>query len=164
VARKSLVRLTREGGPVASRRLSPKRGTLIDLFHELVYFTRAFPHPNLTIEAVAVEVEEWRYPGHGRRRRWRRNDFVVADQRLLSVGESVRLETPADLAKLLPGPLPREFHTGELAQALDLPRWVAQRVAYCLREMGAAKSIGKRGNAIRYRVAGRRSSSRKRAA
>ena len=76
----------RKDGPVASRRLSPKRGTLLDLFHELVYFTRAFPHPNLTIEAVLVEIEEWRYPGHGRRRRWRKNDFVVADQRLVVGG------------------------------------------------------------------------------
>ena len=63
VVRKSLVRLARADGPVVSRRLSPKRGTLVDLFHELVYFTRAFPHPNLAIEAVAVEVEEWRVSG-----------------------------------------------------------------------------------------------------
>ncbi len=160
VVRKSLVRLSRRDGPEASRRLSPKRGTLVDLFHELVYFTRAFPHPNLTLEAVLVEVEEWRYPGHGRRRRWRRNDFVVADQRLVTVGQSVRLEQAADLAKLLPGRLPREFHSGQLAQAFDLPRWVAQRIAYCLRETGAAERVGKRGNTICYRTLPRRSGRR----
>ena len=47
------------------------RDFLIDLFAELVYFTQLFPNPNLTIDAPLVDVEEWRYPGHGRRRRWR---------------------------------------------------------------------------------------------
>ena len=152
VARKLLVRQTRKNGPVTSRRLSPKRGSLIDLFDELVYFTRAFPRPKLAIEVVLVEVEEWRYPGHGRRRRWRKNDFVVSDQRLVSVGESVRLGQAADLAKLLPVPLRAEFHTGELAADLGLPRWVAQRIAYCLRETGAVEPVSKSGNAIRYRT------------
>lgn len=152
VVRKTLVRQTRADGPVSSRRLSPKRGSLVDLFEELVYFTRAFPRPNVAIEAVLVDVEEWRYPGHGRRRRWRKNDFVVADQRLVRVGESVRLEQAADLARLLPVPLRAEFHTGQLAADLGLPRWVAQRIAYCLRETGAVQQVGKSGNALRYRT------------
>jgi hypothetical protein len=118
----------------------------------LVYFTRAFPHRNLTIEAVLVEIEEWRYPGHGRRRRWRKNDFVVADQHLVSVGERVRLERPADLARLLPVPLRREFDSGELAADQGVRRWVAQRIAYCLRETGAVRQIGKAGNTLRYRT------------
>jgi hypothetical protein len=150
VVRKLLVQQARPEGPVTSRRLSPKRGTLVDLFEELVYFTRAFPHPNLTLEAVLVDIEEWRYPGHGRRRRWRQKDFVVSDQRLLAVGHSVRLEQADDLAKLLAVPLRREFHTGQLAQDLDVPRSVAQRIAYCLREMGAVRQVGKRGNTICY--------------
>ena len=152
VVRKWLVRQARRGGPATSRRLSPKRGTLADLFDELVYFTRTFPRRNLAIEAVPVEVEEWRYPGHGRRRRRRKGDFVVADQVLVGVGESVRLEQAADLARLLSVPLRAEFHTGELAADLGVARWVAQRIAYCLRETGAVEPIGKRGNAIRYRT------------
>lgn len=69
VVRKTIIKHHTQGGRVLSRRLSPKRGSLVDLFDELVYFTRVFPHPRLTIEAVLVEVEESRYPGHGRRRR-----------------------------------------------------------------------------------------------
>ncbi len=54
VAKKTLVRLTRKGGKEVSRRLSPKQATLLDLFHELVYFTARFPpHPRLTLEAPA---------------------------------------------------------------------------------------------------------------
>lgn len=151
VARKTIIKLHGQGGRVASRRASPKRGSLFDLFDELVYFTRVFPHPRLTIEAVLVEVEETRYPGHGRRRRWRKTDHVVEDQRLLSVGDSCRLQTAADLVKLLGVPLPAQFHTGNLAESLGVRRWIAQRIAYCLRETKAVEPCGKQGNAILYR-------------
>jgi hypothetical protein len=151
VARKTLVKLSANGREV-SRRTSPKRGTLLDVFDELVYFTRAFPHPRLTLELRLVEIEEQRVPGHGRRRRWRRNDHVVVDQRLLVAGEPYRLCIEADLLKLLPTPLPSPFHTGQLAVMADVPRRVAQRIAYCLRKMGAVETIGKQGNALLYQV------------
>ncbi|TWT90883.1 hypothetical protein Mal64_12810 [Pseudobythopirellula maris] len=156
VALKQIVKLDREGGEQVSRRRSPKRGQLIDLFHDLIHFTRAFPHKKLVLEAVLVEVEETRYPGHGRRRRWRKNDHVVADQRLVAVGETRRFRTSADLLKMLPSGLPRPFDTGELAAGLGVDRWVAQRAAYAMREMGALKTDGKRGNAVLYRPVGRR--------
>ena len=44
VARKTLVKFDAGGTRELSRRASPKRGTLLDIFAELVYFTRAFPH------------------------------------------------------------------------------------------------------------------------
>jgi len=64
-----LIKRVKEGGPVAYRRLSPKRGTIFDLFDELVHFSRVFPHERLTLEVPLIDIEEWRYPGHGRRRR-----------------------------------------------------------------------------------------------
>ncbi len=152
VARKLLIKQSGPEGRVLSRRLSPKRGKLLDIFDELIYFTRVFPHPRLTIEIVLVEVEEWRYPGHGRRRRWRRNDQVVADQKLVTVGESLQLRQAADLMQLIPGKLPGEFHTGHLAELAGIRRHEAQRVAYCLRKMQAVEQIGKQGNALVYRL------------
>jgi hypothetical protein len=150
VARKTLVRLTKRGGKEVSRRLSPKQATLLDLFHELVYFTRVFPHPRLTLETPLVEVEERRYPGHGRRRRWRKDDFVVEDQRLVAVVGVERFSLAADLLKLIPGELPQPFHSGHVAEALGIKRWVAQRIVYCLRQTGAAAMCGKQGNAVLY--------------
>ncbi len=152
VREKLLIKQKRRAGKVISRRRSPKRGKLLDLFHDLVYFTKVFPHPRLTIEAVLVDVEEYRYPGHGRRRRYRQSDFQVEDQRLVNVADSFLLRTPADLIALLNCELPDRFHTGHLAKALDTPRWIAQRVAYCLRETGAARAIGKERNAHLYEI------------
>ena len=153
VVKKTLVKLTKRGGREVSRRLSPKQGSPLSLFDELVYFTRVFPHENLTLETPLVEVEERRYPGHGRRRRWRASDHVVEDQRLLTIQAVPRYRTTADLWTLLPADLPAKFHTGELAELLNVQRWLAQRIAYCLRQTGAAEVCGKQGNAIVYRRA-----------
>lgn len=143
VVRKHLVKLGRAGGKIVSRRLSPKKQTLLDIFDELVHFTRVFPHRRLTLEVVLIEIEELRFPGHGRRRRWRVNDHQVEDQRLLDVLGVHEFRTAADLCRLLPATLPRPFHTGHLAEGLGVERWIAQRMAYCLREMGAVQSVGK---------------------
>jgi hypothetical protein len=161
VRTKLLVKQSAPEGRVLSRRLSPKRGKLLDVFEELVYFTRVFPHPRLALEILLVDVEEWRYPGHGRRRRWRRNDQVMADQKLISIGQSTRLRRATDLLELVPAVLPRQFHSGHLAELAGVGRGVAQRIAYCLREMKAVEQIGKEGNALIYRVVARRSRRRK---
>jgi hypothetical protein len=150
VVKKHLVRLARRGGKELSRRLSPKQATPLDLFHELVYFTRVFPHPRLMLETPLVEVEERRYPGHGRRRRWRKSDHVVEDQRLLAVNGVHRFQAAADLLSLLPADLPQPFHSGHIADQLGIHRWIAQRITYCLRQTGAASTCGKQGNTLLY--------------
>ncbi len=156
VVRKQLVKLRCKGGTVVSRRLSPKTGCLVDFFHEMVYFTSVFPHPKLTIDVALVDIEEWRYPGHGRRRRRRDNDFQIQDQHLTHVHRVLELRKPRDLFKLLDARIPSPFDTAQMAETLDVQRWVAQRIAYCLRETGAVKTVGKRGGAVLYQVAGRR--------
>lgn len=152
VARKHLVKQNRKGGRVVSRRRSPKRGTLLDLFDELVYFRDVFPHPRLLIEVLLVEIEEWRYPGHGRRRRRRSGDQQSEDQKLLAIHESHSLRTAADLGRLLPRRLPRPFHTGHLAERMGIDRGIAQRIAYCLRHAGTVRQVGKQGNALLYEM------------
>ncbi len=151
VVRKQIVQLTRRGGTVVSQRWSPKRGSPLELFDDLVHFTRVFPHPHLTLEVPLVVVQERRYPGHGRRR-WRRaNDRQIEDVSLLGVGDVFRFAAARDLLQLLPQGLPQPFHTGQLAQQLNVPRYVAQRIAYCIRQTGAAREVGKRGNTRIYR-------------
>jgi hypothetical protein len=156
VGQKVLVKQGAPDGPVTSRRRSPKRGQLLDIFDELVYFTRVFPHRRLTLEVVLVEVEERRYPGHGRRRRWRRGDYVVGDQTLVSVGDTMRLRRAADLLKLLPAKLPQQFHSGDVARLMSVDRDDAQRIVYCLREMKAVRQVAKQGNTLIYQLPGRK--------
>ena len=118
VVQKLLVKRAGKDGPITVRRMSPKRGTLLDLFDELVHFTGVFPHRRLTLEVPLVDIEEWRYPGHGRRRRWRLDDYQVEDQKLVAVHATYRFQTAADLARLVERPMPQPFHTGHLAESL----------------------------------------------
>ena len=100
-----------------------------------------------------MQVEERRFPGHGRRR-WRRdNDHQVEDLQLIDVGEIYRFSTAADLLQLLPDQLPQPFHTGHLAARLNVRRWVAGRIAYCMRMTGTTIEVGKQGNAKLYQLA-----------
>jgi hypothetical protein len=152
VIRKRITNHAVRGGRVLSSRLSPRRGDLLDLFHELIYFTRVFPHQNLGLEVPLVDVEEVRHPGHGRRRRWRRRDHQVEDQRLLTIHRIHHFRTGGDLAGLLPANLPTPFHSGQLAEGLGVTRWFAQRIAYCLRMMQISEEVGKQGNSRLYRL------------
>ncbi len=152
IARKTLIKLEEGGEREISRRLSPKQATVLDLFHELIYFTSVFPHPRLTIEVPLVTVEERRLPGHGRRRRWRRNDHVVSDLCLVDIVSTHIFQTNGDLLALLPNDLPQSFHTGDLAAAMQIQRWIAQRIAYCLRKTGGLNVVGKQRNAWQYEL------------
>ena len=156
VARKRLVKLTSIDGIVKSRRWSPLKATMLDVFDELLYFTRVFPHPNLRMLIPLVDVEEIRYPGHGRRRRKRKNDFEVKDRLMLDIHETRIFKSVMDLQELLPDDLPKKFDTSELAAGLGVPRHQAQRIGYVLRKTGVAKEVGKRGNAILYRLVTKR--------
>jgi hypothetical protein len=140
---KHIVKLRRAGGRIVSRRRSPKKRTVLDIFDELVHFTRVYPHRRLTLEVPLIEIEEHRYPGHGRRRRWRENDHLVEDQHLVKIHEVHNFRTATDLCRMLPENLPRPFHTGHLSEGLSVERWIAQRMAYCLRHTGAIQQVGK---------------------
>ncbi len=153
VDRKYLVAMSRKNGRVLRRRLSPKRGKLIDVFDELVHFGSLFPHPNLTLEVPILDIEEYRYPGHGRRRRWRRTDFVVQDRKLLELKSTHEFRIGQDLRRLVQGGLPSPFETADLAKTLNVNRSFAQRIAYCLNKTKTASREGKRGNAWLYEFA-----------
>ncbi len=153
IGRKHLVKQTSRAGSVKHRRLSPKRGSLLDVFEELVHFTGVFPHERLALDILLVDVEEWRYPGHGRRRRWRASDQVVEDRRLIEIVEMHSLQRAVDLRHFVGAQLPHPFDTQQLATALDIDRSCAQKIAYCFREMGTTRQVGKQGNTLLYEYA-----------
>lgn len=155
ISRKKLIKLARKNGKVVSERLSPKRGGFLEFIDEMLYFTRVFPHRNLRIITPMIEVEEIRYPGHGKRRRKRAGDFVVHDRVMTKLVSSQTYCTAQDLYGDIPK-IAEPFDTQQLAEAMGLQRWQAQRVAYVLKHTKAFKAVGKKGNAITYRLNRRR--------
>jgi hypothetical protein len=151
IAREKWIVKLAEEGKRPSRRKSPKRGRLEEVFYELVSFPGLLAEPNFALEVLLVQEEELRH--HDPRRAWRRRGWVTDERRLLDVVGRHLFETPRDVARLLPPELPAPFDTADLAAGLGSSRALAQKMAYCLREMGLLVPVGKRGNAILYEQA-----------
>lgn len=145
---KWIVKLAKDGSGRLGRRKSPKRGALEQVFAELVSFPDLLSNPNFSLEALLIQEDEVRrYDG---KRGWRRRGWVTHERRLLQVVERRLFETPADMGDLVPSALDEPFTTSDLASAIGQRRWLAQKMAYCLREMGVLAPVGKQGNSILY--------------
>ncbi len=145
---KWILRLADDGVTPAERRKSPKHGSEIDLFQELVSFPHLIAHPNFALEVLLIQEEEVRR--YDPRLNWRRRGWGTEERRLLRVVDQRLFTTPADLASLIPASLDAPFTTAELAEAVGRPRRLAQQMAYCLRCIGVLSEAGKQGRAIRY--------------
>ena len=66
------------------------------MFDDLIGLARVFPHPNLRIDVLAVEIDEVRLA----RRRW--PGYGVVDRRLREVVATYPLRTSDDLWELIP--------------------------------------------------------------
>ena len=146
---KWLVKTARDAQHPESRRKSPKRGTVMEVFTELVSIPHLLTNPNFSLEVALIQEEEVR--SYDPKRGWRRHGWVTQERRLLHVVSQLRFNSPSDFARLIPSQLPTSFSTADLAQALGRSRRFAQRVAYCLRKMDLIAACGKQGNAILYK-------------
>lgn len=145
---KWIVKLADDLETQTSRRKSPKRGALVEVFSELVSFPHLLARPGFSLEVLHIQEEEVRRHEPGRA--WRRRGWVTHERRLLAVVGRHHFESPTDVSELLPPGLPQPFTTADLAQGLGKGRWLAQKMAYCLREMGTIEPAGKRGRAVLY--------------
>jgi hypothetical protein len=145
---KWIIKVAADGKSHVSRRKSPKRGGWEHIFEELVSFPKLLAEPRFSLEVLLTRQDELRR--HDGRRAWRRKGWVIQERRLLCVLERRLLETPEDLASLVPSGLAQPFTTLELAAAMGRPRRLAQQMAYCLREVGVLEPVGRQGNAIQY--------------
>jgi hypothetical protein len=152
---KWIVRQSEDGRRVLGRRKSPKRGTVELVFDELVSIPQLLAHSNFGLDVLLIQEEEVRrYDGtrnpQGAFGSWRRRGWVTRERRLLQVVGQRLFETPQDILALVPTTLNEPFTTANLAEATDQPLWLAQKMAYCLREMGGITVVGKRGRGILY--------------
>ena len=143
-----IVRQSQNGKRVLGRRKSPKRGMVEHVFVELVSIPQLLAHPNFTLQVVLIQEEEVRrYDGS---RNWRRKGWGTHERRLVQVVGQRLFDTPQDMLALIPATLLEPFTTTDLAKATGQPLWLAQKMAYCLRAMGAITVVGKRGRGILY--------------
>jgi hypothetical protein len=147
---KWIVRLNSQGERI-SRRRSPRRGRVEDLFLELVYMPSLMKDPNMSIAVLLVHSEEVLIDdGKGS---WRRRGWSVKDRKLVKVVDQIIYQDPSDLLELLPKDLQKKFTNRELAEALDLRLAIAQKMTYSLSRMEAIVASGKRGKATLFTIA-----------
>jgi hypothetical protein len=144
---RQIVRLSPDGEVLSSRR-SPRHGRPQDVFARLVSLPHLLTHERFELELLLTHEREHRRHEPGRA--YRRRGWVVAGRSLVSVEQALLLETPIDAAALL-APVPELFDTADLAAAERCSRRLAQQMTYCLREMGALETHGRRGRAVLYR-------------
>jgi hypothetical protein len=147
---KWIVKLADDEQTEQNRRKSPKQGTVYEVFRELVSFPQLMANPNFSLHVLLIQEEEARR--YDVRQGWRRQGWVTHERRLLAVVDEYHLTTPEDLNTLLPQALDSPFTTSDLAKKLSQPRWLMQKMAYCLREMNVIEPVGKEGNAVLYQA------------
>lgn len=145
---KWIVRFAADGVTHLGRRKSPKKGNLFQLFEELVSIPELIKNRDFSMEVLLIQEEEIRCDdGTGS---WRRKGCRIADRCLIGVLSQHIFRNPSDFMSLIPPDLQEPFSTEELAKCINHPRWLAQKMAYCLRHMGAIEVIGKKGNSLLY--------------
>jgi hypothetical protein len=149
IAREKFLILRDSQSAFISKRRSPKKGRIEDVFNQLVFLSHLASHPNFSLEVLFTSEEEYRVKdGLGS---WRRRGISITDRRLLSILGRIVLAQKADFSHLVPGSLMHAFTNIELAQELDISKRLAGKMTYCLTNMGILERSGKRGKAFLFR-------------
>jgi hypothetical protein len=143
--RKCIVHIDKSGEFV-SRRKSPGKGKLTDLFRELVRVPELIKEVNFSFEVLLIDEEEIRIDdGRGS---WRRRGASIKDRKLVGVNTRILFENSIDFLKLLPEELHETFTNKELASSKKVSVRTAQQITYCFRRSGMIRVIEKRGKEL----------------
>jgi hypothetical protein len=148
---KMLIRFDRSGRRELSRRRSPKRGKLEDVFEELVYLTPLASHPHFSLEVLLTREEEHRRDdGRGA---WRRsNQMSIQDRVLVEILQREIFMTPGDFLRLLPPRLPKLFASQWVARQLGIPPYLARKMTYFLRHQGLLIAVSRNRQGIQHQL------------
>lgn len=145
---KWIVRNNSDYETIKSRRRSPKKGRLEDVFTELVYIPRLISDPHFELEVLFIHSEDiFTNDGKGS---WRRKRWSIQDRRLLKVVSSQIIRTTKDLRSIIPEELNEGFTTRQLAKQKRMPIALTRKMIYCLKKMGIIEKTGNRGRSPIY--------------
>ena len=132
---------TEKPNKVISRRKSPKKGKVVDLFDELIRIPDLMAEENFILEILMTKEEEIRCKdGKGS---WRRKGISIVDRKLLEVVDKITFREVKDFFEFLPQELPVNFTNKQLAKTLKVTVYKARKITYCFRKMKIIKEVGK---------------------
>ena len=146
---KWIVRLDKDGNQL-SRRKSPKKGKIEDIFNQLVYMPELLADTNLELEVLLIDAEEiWFDDGKGS---WRRRRWSIKDRKMLQICSKILFQSPEDLKPLIPDSLSSEFTSKMLASEAGINKRLAQKMLYCLTKMKVVERNGKKARLYLYKI------------
>jgi hypothetical protein len=132
-----------------SSRKSPKKGTMWDIFDELIYVPDFLKLKTLTIEIIFVDaIERRKNDGKGS---WRRKGISIEDKILINRREGIILKRRIDWKKHFL-PLKKECSTKTLALTANIKDETARKVIYSLEKAGILEKTHKEGRSWIYRI------------
>lgn len=144
---KYIVRVDVENRKILSSRKSPRQGSFLDLFSEIVYIPEFILHPNFSLEVLMVKIDEfWVNDGSGS---WRRKYWSITDRKLREIIDRRVFRTANDYRDLVNIPA-ETFDVKDVSKVLGIRRRLASRIVYTMRRLGVWQVVGKRGNAYIY--------------
>lgn len=135
---------------IITRRKSPKKGKLVDLFDELIRIPDLMVEDNFILEILMTKVEEIRCKdGKGS---WRRKGVSIMDRKLVEVVEKITFKEVKDFLIFLPQELPNNFTNKDLAKTLKVTVLKARKITYCFRKMKLITEVGKFKNELIFSI------------
>lgn len=139
-----------ETGEATDKRKSPKTGSPMEIFRQLVYLLPYLTHPNLHFCIVMLDLEEYRLLDGWSRDKKRGSHRY--DRIPLAIFREVRIDRPEDYMQFIPYPLPEPFTLKEFQKSAGASPRTAQNALTVLRRLGLVVQRGKAGNAYLYEV------------
>ncbi len=141
---------TRLVRPDTRPRRSPKRGSVYQLFDELVSIPTLIDHPHLTLDVALVKID--RIQRHDPSARRGRGGYRTVDKVMTDLIGIDRFADVDDLRRLIPDGLPDDFTTADLAALGPFDRATAQKMAYCFVPLGLFEQTGRTKAGYHYRI------------
>lgn len=139
-----------ETGELTTKRKSPRKGTVYDLFPELYKIKSFINDKNFNLEVLLIDMEEYRLLNGWSKDRKKGS---TREERVPVHLESRHIFTrKEDYMQLVPYELEEPFTAKEFAKAAKIPLRTAQVAVNILAYQNVIKNVGKRGRAYLYVV------------
>lgn len=147
---KHIVWIDPRSGEVLKRNRSPKLGGSAEFIYEASKIKRFLCHENLSFEILLIDMDEYRLLngwGNGGKR-----GSVRCDRKPLALRSVIKIESPADLSKILPDNFPEnEFSFKDFMRVMKMREKTARYSLNTLLEYGAVEIVHKDKRSYIYR-------------
>lgn len=148
--KKTILRVDPDSGHITSRRVSPRKPGIYDVFYELYGIRDYLKNRHLHIKITSLEIEDIRFTGlteqHGRRKR------PLSDLVPVRILDETDIMDIRDMMMFVPPQLNEEFTCSEFARAAGIGTELARYVTGLLRITGILERNGRKGREYLYQV------------